>query len=977
MRSSLPGGSFGVPEYSQVTPEFERGNPLDRFPVLPDDDIVEDQAPHNVTVDVDHNLRSTPGVLGLGEGWAGGPQNHDKKKNWFKRKSKADGDVDDPLALWNGPKTAEAGEKKGLLKDVWNRSRGKFASTSALVDSRSKSASNATSAKVNGSGGGGGGSRVNLKGLFSRSRVDLVSPEDHFAPVKSADKSKRRTVAFFGLNKSSLALSPVSASESPTTSKTPPRTSRILPLSPKFTRSPTSPAKRYPSSPASTMPYPNPQTYAQTNPTDQYRWRPDLRVETFHEPTLRKLSSMPHSAPPGPGGPRPPWRPLSIVPKTARLSANPSERAVSPSANALGELRTSSPYVTGMPSANHPFISNDQSEKLVETSHVDSHNGTMPNLLSPDTDVQASISSTSLDTPHTRSVAGSGNHSIHTSSSMNFHERDVKADTTLPGTSSEALLDNPVRAPFRSIAFNPPVSEYATAAPGLDTLKAWAEESDTPRERPANSRTSTNNTFKLRSSTPNLLRQIAPTPNSQKRDTQWNGGFMRRLKRVFGPGASETPDGSRSSTPLSARPQSRPGPTRMDSGIAMPGAWPKSGSMPIPSGDRALTTPNDYNYNYLGTQALIEPSLAMPTPTPSRPVPKSRLSSGLKRLSRLIETSENGSENGEMDDDSRLPEESTPTRPSRERRNSLQLLASLSRRKPNQPKRAALDTKSISRPYPVQSTLTGSMSMPALNLTLDLGDGDLGLDDILDSKRRSVFVDLLERDRPLSQWQASMDEIGGADKEDGNAHDFSMDKEQETRIKSEPLARGEPTGLGHRTNPSTSTSNSDQSREEENLVTPAPGRASLSVSTDGDESQPRVIEQRRGSTISVDGFGREDEKDKRRAWRENLPTRRNIGISGIGQGDEVSNRDARIVIGDGDDDETAQRPKMNKHSRKVSWSSPILEAEGFGVNAGLVGGLGFRERDMRGMSFGSERSGLSAISGVSGGTLAEVEEAGE
>lgn len=73
-----------------------------------DEDEVVDQhemdsymASHRAPVDA--KLRSMPGVVGLGDGWAGGPQPKPKRRGWFRRGGKKDEplpDAADPLALW-------------------------------------------------------------------------------------------------------------------------------------------------------------------------------------------------------------------------------------------------------------------------------------------------------------------------------------------------------------------------------------------------------------------------------------------------------------------------------------------------------------------------------------------------------------------------------------------------------------------------------------------------------------------------------------------------------------------------------------------------------------------------------------------------------------------------------------------------------------------------------------------------------------
>lgn len=96
----------------------------------------------------DQALRMSPGVVGMGEGWAGGPQHGRNKRRirWFRRGKGWTEQIgrEDPLALWT---VMETEEKISPLKSVWNRSRAKFgASTPALLaESPSKRATRSRS----------------------------------------------------------------------------------------------------------------------------------------------------------------------------------------------------------------------------------------------------------------------------------------------------------------------------------------------------------------------------------------------------------------------------------------------------------------------------------------------------------------------------------------------------------------------------------------------------------------------------------------------------------------------------------------------------------------------------------------------------------------------------------------------------------------------------------------------------------------
>ena len=68
----------------------------------------------------DVNLRSTPGVQGIGEGWAGGPQRQ-YRSSWWKRRKPQD-DTEDPLSLWSSPRVGDRPEVVSPAKSFWNRS---------------------------------------------------------------------------------------------------------------------------------------------------------------------------------------------------------------------------------------------------------------------------------------------------------------------------------------------------------------------------------------------------------------------------------------------------------------------------------------------------------------------------------------------------------------------------------------------------------------------------------------------------------------------------------------------------------------------------------------------------------------------------------------------------------------------------------------------------------------------------------------
>jgi len=328
----------------------------------------------HMSVPVDAKLRSMPGVVGIGEGWAGGPQGQDKKRRlWFRRKSSKKS-ADDPLALWSIEESDPAaspngkGGKKGVFKDAWNRSIGKFGSTPALLSGDQVNAGS-------GSRSGGG-----IKTFFSRSRVDLVDENNTKRPVDSqaqAKKEKRRTIAFFGSSKSQVELS----------------TPRARPMS-------TVPAPT-PHSPSPPSPSPAPRM---STPSDI---RQDATpLAPIKVPDHSRRLSAPLSAPAAPGGLPPPWRPLSFV--IPRPLGSPAPRSFSRHDDrALSE----EPEELIQDQENVPSLSN--------TAGVDG--------------LQNSISSSGAQTPRTISAEGRSLH--HKRSTRLFETDESEMETPRPKSS--------------------------------------------------------------------------------------------------------------------------------------------------------------------------------------------------------------------------------------------------------------------------------------------------------------------------------------------------------------------------------------------------------------------------------------------------------------------------------------------------------------------------------------------------------------
>ncbi|ORY29021.1 hypothetical protein BCR39DRAFT_184731 [Naematelia encephala] len=123
---------------------------------------------------VDHALRSAPGVVGLGDGWAGGPQPRNRKR-WFRRSVNKGADEQDPLALWAIDQSGEQ-PARSPFKAMWNRSKTFFSGSTPVLGADtnrspryrgffSPSKANFTQASRDG--------KASIIGLFSRSRDGL------------------------------------------------------------------------------------------------------------------------------------------------------------------------------------------------------------------------------------------------------------------------------------------------------------------------------------------------------------------------------------------------------------------------------------------------------------------------------------------------------------------------------------------------------------------------------------------------------------------------------------------------------------------------------------------------------------------------------------------------------------------------------------------------------------------------------------
>jgi hypothetical protein len=333
----------------------------------------------HMSVPVDANLRSMPGVVGIGEGWAGGPQGQDKKRRlWFRRKPSKKPE-EDPLALWSiqesdpvPPSNGKVGQKKGVLKEAWNRSIGRFGSTPMLLSGD----------QANGSGGKSGG----IKEFFSRSRLDLVNekdtqrPEDPRAQEK---KEKRQTIAFFGSSKSKSQVELT--------------TPRARPVS-TF-------AAQTPQSPSPPSPSPAPRT---STPLANGR---EATFVPISIPDHSRRLSAPLSAPAAPGGLPPPWRPISFV--IPRPLGSPAPRS----------------------------FSRHEDRAIVEEPERIDHDDQIPSLSNtPGAEgLQQSISSAGVETPRTRTNSAEGRSLRHKRSTRLFED---ESDLETPRPKSSLARSN-------------------------------------------------------------------------------------------------------------------------------------------------------------------------------------------------------------------------------------------------------------------------------------------------------------------------------------------------------------------------------------------------------------------------------------------------------------------------------------------------------------------------------------------------------
>ena len=120
-------------------------------------------------------LRSAPGVVGLGEGWAGGPQRKKAKRKWATRGDKVEAD---PLVLRAVDEGNEVGASRSPLKAIWDRSLRLLFGGSPTGPSESQG-----EVKEEESLG------EKLKGMFSRSRLNLAFSAGDVPPSNTSKGS--------------------------------------------------------------------------------------------------------------------------------------------------------------------------------------------------------------------------------------------------------------------------------------------------------------------------------------------------------------------------------------------------------------------------------------------------------------------------------------------------------------------------------------------------------------------------------------------------------------------------------------------------------------------------------------------------------------------------------------------------------------------------------------------------------------------
>ena len=212
--------------------------------------------PATTPAEAETAVRSAPGVIGIGEGWAGGPQAPmSNNRHWFQHRREQSTDDDDPLYLWaNDSKTGQS-----PVRALWNRSRTAFGASMPVLPSSSPEA---------------GSSKPRSSRGFKRHSRNL-SDGPHAVPDDKAPQ--RRSFSNF-FSRSQVSVHKISNSipiDQPSTVPMP--SSRVFPSPP---------------SPKST----------QVLPQSHFARSESDLASASALPALKYVV-----------GPRPPWRPLSFI----------------------------------------------------------------------------------------------------------------------------------------------------------------------------------------------------------------------------------------------------------------------------------------------------------------------------------------------------------------------------------------------------------------------------------------------------------------------------------------------------------------------------------------------------------------------------------------------------------------------------------------------------------------------------------------
>ncbi|WVF70802.1 hypothetical protein IAT40_005596 [Kwoniella sp. CBS 6097] len=562
---------------------------------------------------VDEALRSAPGVIGLGEGWAGGPQPRNKK-SWFKRRP-GPTPAEDPLALWSQENDTSSNEPgNSQLRNMWNRSKRNFfgASSPALHDHQARIGISSADEERPAS---------RLRGLFSMSRSNLTSPTPEptslsrrqSSPIKT--KSKRFSLGLF--------------SSSEVTLSGPQRAPHIIPPSPSMSVLPLTEDTK---------------SRRQRQYSNAALARSEGDLSSLSDSIPRRSSSLKRRQ-----GPQPPWRPNSLL-------------------------------IVGRPQT--PFIAE------------------------VDEGIRASGSTTSIDTPQSHETAGTSR------SSRGGHALTRTATFGLDDIASEQMIDQEQTNNHEDGEYRSPVSPRTASwvhlpLPSPKTVSFGYQATDRqeadrnlayPNRRPSLGKRGASLFKKMRNVIPSALRQRTESEPIMK------PGFLARRQTMKTPESSQS--GNTTPSLVASTGTSISGEVRME---------------PLKSESAA---PDRVTRHRRQSSWMVRSS-----------------SSLAKRLSRLTEQEEVESDQnlgGSME--IQPSQDGQDIKKSRHHR----------RRSTNFASFTSFGAKRENKPHPLENIqrFPGSASMPALNrfasselnLEVDLGVEELGLDDILDHGRRASIL---------------------------------------------------------------------------------------------------------------------------------------------------------------------------------------------------------------------------------------------